>query len=69
MASVGAWGEEYLTMVTKYGALVWRANQVDTHGDIVTTKALEEMAERMCEGPPVSYNFDFKKQVGHVVDA
>ena len=53
-------------MSEDFDVLVWRANQVDAHGSVLTTKALEEMAARLRPGGRVSFNFDFRKIVGRV---
>lgn len=56
-------------MSEDFDVLVWRANIPDSQGDQVTTKALEEMAKRMPVGQDVTFNFDFRKIIGHVKDA
>lgn len=52
-------------------ALVWRAEQADTHGNMFTAEALKQMAEAegMRPGSDISSNFDFRKKVGYIVQA
>ena len=47
--------------------LMWRANQTDLHGDLMTSKALQGMAESLTEGMKISLNWDFTNMIGHVV--
>ena len=49
--------------------LMWRANQTDLHGDLMTSKALQGMAESLTEGMKISLNWDFTNMIGHVVRA
>lgn len=55
-------------MSKDFTAEVWRANVPDANGDQVTTKALQQMAERM-HSMKVSYNFEFNNLVGYVKQA
>lgn len=54
-------------MAENFDLLVWRANVADAHGDIVTAKALQEMADALPFGMGVPLNFDIRQIVGKVV--
>ncbi len=47
--------------------LMWRANETDLHGDLMTAEALKGMAESLTEGMKISLNWDFENMVGRVV--
>ncbi len=47
--------------------LVWRAEEIDAHGDLVTPAALQEMADSIIPGTELSLNYDIRNMVGHVV--
>lgn len=48
-------------------ALVWRANEADVNGDVFTADALRGMADGLIPGSEISFNFDFQRVVGYVV--
>lgn len=47
--------------------LVWRAEEVDTHGDLITPAALQEMADGIIPGSAIPLNGDIRNPVGYVV--
>lgn len=49
--------------------LIWRSDQIDEHGDLVTPQALQDMADRLTPGLAIPLNFDFRDIVGHIVKA
>ncbi len=53
--------------VQEVEVLVWRANQTDLHGDLMTSEALRDMADSLTEGMKISLNWDFTNMIGHVV--
>lgn len=46
--------------------LVWRAEEVDAHGDLLTPQALQQMANSIIPGTEISLNFDIRNMVGRV---
>lgn len=47
--------------------LVWRANQEDANGHMLTYDALLGMAEGLTPGSEIFFNFDFRRRIGHVI--
>ena len=50
--------------------LMWRANQTDLHGDLMTSEALQGLADSLIEkkkGKKISLNWDFTNMIGSVV--
>ena len=56
-------------MSEQFEMLVWRANGVDTNGDITTPTALAMMADGMLPGDDINLNFGFNNSVGKIVQA
>ncbi len=56
-------------MSEQFEMLVWRANGVDTNGDILTPTALATMADALLPGIDIDLNFDFNNVVGKIVQA
>lgn len=47
--------------------LVWRAEEIDSHGDLLTPKALQDMADRLIPGTAIPFNYDIRCPVGYIV--
>ncbi len=47
--------------------LVWRAEEIDGHGDLLTPQALQDMADRLIPGTAIPLNFDLRNPVGYLV--
>lgn len=56
-------------MTEKFDALVWKAQEVDIHGDTITPEALRDMADGLPPGSSISDDFDFWQRVGDVAQA
>ena len=47
--------------------LVWRAEEIDAHGDMLSPQALQDMADRLIPGTAIPFNFDLRNPVGYIV--
>lgn len=47
--------------------LVWRAEEIDEHGDLLTPQALQDMADHLVPGTAIPLNFDLRNPVGYIV--
>ena len=47
--------------------LLWRANNTDLHGDLMTSQALQGMADSLPKGKKISFNWDIRNMIGRVV--
>ena len=56
-------------MSEQFEMLVWRANEVDTNGDVLTPAALLSMADALFSGKDITINFSFTNPVGKIVQA
>ncbi len=56
-------------MSEQFEMLVWRANGVDTNGDIVTPTGLATMADSLLPGMDINLNFAFNHSVGKLIQA
>ncbi len=56
-------------MSEQFDMLVWRANGVDTNGNILTPAALSSMADALLPGRDITLNFGFNNPVGKIVHA
>ena len=56
-------------MSEQFEMLVWRANEVDTNGDLLTPAALLSMADSLFTGKDITVDFSFTNSVGKIVQA
>ena len=56
-------------MSEQFEMLVWRANEVDTNGDVLTPAALLSMADALFSGKDITIDFSFTNPVGKIVQA
>ncbi len=54
-------------MSTNMDVLIWRAEEIDAHGDLLTPAALQDMADRIYSGMAIPLEFDIRNIIGHVV--
>jgi hypothetical protein len=50
-------------------ALVWRSEQVDVRGEIVTAEALMDMVDALWTGSIITRDFNFRRPVGQIDQA
>ena len=56
-------------MSEQFEMLVWRANEVDTNGDVLTPAGLLSLADSLVVGKDITVNFGFNNAVGKIVQA
>ena len=56
-------------MSEQFEMLVWRANEVDTNGDVLTPAGLLSLADSLVTGQDITVNFGFNNAVGKIVQA
>ena len=56
-------------MSEQFEMLVWRANEVDTNGDLLTSAALLSMADVLVTGKDITIDLSFATSVGKIVQA
>lgn len=50
-----------------FDSVVWRAKQADVNGDVLTPEALKQLADKMLLGSPITFDYQFDKEIGRVV--
>ena len=56
-------------MSEQFEMLVWRANEVDMNGDVLTPAGLLSLADSLVTGQEIKVNFGFNNAVGKIVQA